>query len=101
MAKYEKTIIGKFEEVPNRLENDISNSAMTMNLVDECNYTFEDTLVDRTRVRITGTAVNNGNKDAEEAEVFVRAGGKTVGYLALGSLDVDEEKTFTFNDLLL
>jgi hypothetical protein len=43
MAKYEKTIIGQFEEVVNRLQNDIGNSGITMNLVDESNYTSGDT----------------------------------------------------------
>jgi hypothetical protein len=43
MAKYEKTIIGQFEEVVNRLQNDITNSGITMNLVDESNYSSGDT----------------------------------------------------------
>lgn len=43
MAKYEKTIIGQFEEVVNRLQSDIGNSGITMNLVDESNYTSRDT----------------------------------------------------------
>lgn len=43
MAKYEKTIIGRFEEVVNRLQNDIGSSGITMNLVDESNYTSRDT----------------------------------------------------------
>lgn len=38
MAKYEKAITGKFEEVLRHLENDIGNSGMTMNLVDKSNY---------------------------------------------------------------
>jgi hypothetical protein len=42
MAKYEKVIIGQFEEVLNRLQNDIDNSGLTMNLVDESNYTVGD-----------------------------------------------------------
>lgn len=42
MAKYEKTITGKFEEVLKHLENDISNSGMTMNLVDESDYSCGD-----------------------------------------------------------
>jgi hypothetical protein len=45
MAKYEKTIIGQFEEVLNRLQNDIGNSGLTMNLVDESNYTAGDTKI--------------------------------------------------------
>lgn len=42
MAKYEKTIIGQFEEVVNHLQNDIGNSGISMNLVDESNYTAGD-----------------------------------------------------------
>jgi len=42
MAKYEKTINGQFEEVIHHLENDISISGITMNLVDESNYTYGD-----------------------------------------------------------
>ncbi len=38
MAKYEKTITGQFEEVVNQLQEDIDNSGLTMNLVDESNY---------------------------------------------------------------
>lgn len=45
MAKYEKAIIGQFEEVLNRLQNDIGNSGLTMNLVDESNYTAGDTKI--------------------------------------------------------
>ena len=42
MAKYEKNISGQFEEILHHLENDISNSGITMNLVDESNYTYGD-----------------------------------------------------------
>lgn len=42
MAKYEKIITGQFESVVARLHEDIINSGMTMNLVDESNYTFGD-----------------------------------------------------------
>ena len=45
MAKYETTIIGQFDEVVNRLQNNISNSGITMNLVDESNYASGDTNV--------------------------------------------------------
>jgi hypothetical protein len=34
MAKYEKTIVGQFEEVVNHLQNDIGNSGITMNLME-------------------------------------------------------------------
>jgi hypothetical protein len=33
---------GQFESIVNRLQEDIINSGMTMNLVDESNYTFGD-----------------------------------------------------------
>ncbi|MCH1627926.1 DUF6054 family protein [Ferdinandcohnia quinoae] len=45
MAKYETTISGQFEDVVNRLESDISNSGITMNLVDESNYSIGDTKI--------------------------------------------------------
>jgi hypothetical protein len=45
MAKYEKSIIGEFEEVVNRLQNDIGNSGISMKLVDESNYTIGDTKI--------------------------------------------------------
>ncbi len=45
MAKYEKTITGQFEEVVNQLQKDINNSGITMNLVDESNYTISETKI--------------------------------------------------------
>lgn len=45
MAKYENIITGKFEEVLRHLENDISNSGMTMNLVDKSDYSCGDTKI--------------------------------------------------------
>ncbi|MDZ5472938.1 DUF6054 family protein [Bacillus sp. 31A1R] len=45
MAKYEKTIIGQFEKVVNQLQSDISNSGISMNLVDESNYSIGDTKI--------------------------------------------------------
>jgi hypothetical protein len=45
MAKYEKTIIGQFEKVVKHLENYIGNSGISMNLVDESNYTTGDTKI--------------------------------------------------------
>lgn len=38
MAKFEKKIVGNFEEVINKLQNNIMNSGMSMNLVDESNF---------------------------------------------------------------
>ncbi len=43
MAKYEKTITGHFETIVNHLQQDIGESALTMNLVDESNYSCGDT----------------------------------------------------------
>ncbi len=43
MAKYEKTIVGNFEEIVNRLQNEIINSGMSMELVEESNYSSGDT----------------------------------------------------------
>lgn len=45
MAKYEKSIIGEFEEVVRRLQDDIENSGMSVNLVEESNYTSVDTKI--------------------------------------------------------
>lgn len=45
MAKYEKNIIGEFNEVVSRLQNDIANSGISINLVDESNYTSGDTKI--------------------------------------------------------
>lgn len=45
MAKYEKTMIGQFDKVVNHLQNDISNSGISMNLVDESNYTIGETKI--------------------------------------------------------
>jgi len=39
MAKYESTVRGDFEHVLYRLHENIMNSALSMNLVDESNYT--------------------------------------------------------------
>jgi len=45
MAKYEKIISGQFEEVVSRLQNDILNGGISMNLVDESNSTSGDTKI--------------------------------------------------------
>lgn len=45
MAKFEKKIIGNFEEIINTLQNEIMNSGVSMNLVDESNYSLGDTNV--------------------------------------------------------
>ncbi|MDF2884804.1 MAG: hypothetical protein K0R54_5374 [Clostridiaceae bacterium] len=43
MAKFEKTIVGNFEEVINRLQSEIINSGISMELVEESNYSSGDT----------------------------------------------------------
>lgn len=45
MAKYEKTIIGQFEEILHSLEKDIGSSGLSVNLVDSSNYNFGDTII--------------------------------------------------------
>lgn len=40
MAKYEKKIVGNFDEIINKLQNEIINSGISMNLVDESNYSL-------------------------------------------------------------
>lgn len=43
MAKYERTVRGDFDEIVNRLQRDIMNSALSMNLVEESNYSSGET----------------------------------------------------------
>lgn len=38
MAKYEKHLIGDFAQVLNKINGDVINSAMSMNLVDQSDY---------------------------------------------------------------
>lgn len=45
MAKYEKTLAGNFGEIVSKLDNEIMNSGMSMNLVDESNYSSADTKI--------------------------------------------------------
>ncbi|MCY6957770.1 DUF6054 family protein [Clostridium brassicae] len=45
MAKFEQSITGEFEDVLRHLENDISNSGVSMNLEDESNYSYGDTKI--------------------------------------------------------
>ncbi|UNL86994.1 DUF6054 family protein [Priestia koreensis] len=78
MAKYEKTIIGQFDEVVERLDQDISNSGISMKLVDETNYTLGDAKV---AVRVYDKYfMRNGNRASlsltvvgHEQTVFVSA----------------------------
>ncbi len=43
MAKYEKRLTGEFEVILKQLEEDISNSGISMQLVDESNYAYNGT----------------------------------------------------------
>ncbi|AHF07895.1 DUF6054 family protein [Desulfitobacterium metallireducens] len=78
MAKYEKSIIGQFGEVVNRLQNDIGNSGITMNLVDESNYASGDTNI---AVRVYDKYfMRNGNRASlnltivgHGSEIFISA----------------------------
>ncbi|KOA19312.1 hypothetical protein CLHOM_24180 [Clostridium homopropionicum DSM 5847] len=78
MAKYEKTMTGNFEEVLKHLQNDISNSGITMNLVDESNYSSGDTKI---AVRVYDKYfMRNGNRAslsltivAHESDIFISA----------------------------
>jgi hypothetical protein len=45
MAKYEKMIHGNFDDIVDRLQNDIMDSALSMNLVDESNYHIGNTRI--------------------------------------------------------
>ncbi|MBX4263065.1 DUF6054 family protein [Clostridium estertheticum] len=97
MAKYEKTISGQFEEVLHQLENDIGNSGITMNLVDESNHTYGDTNI---AVRVYDKYfMRNGNRASlsltvvgKGSNVFISAigagGGKGIIFnFSLGAED--------------
>jgi hypothetical protein len=45
MAKFEKTLSGNFNEIIDKLQNEIMNSGFSMNLVDESNYSLGNTNV--------------------------------------------------------
>lgn len=45
MAKFEKTLSGNFNEIIDKMQNEIMNSGISMKLVDESNYSFGDTNV--------------------------------------------------------
>lgn len=60
MAKYEKSIKGEFEEVVRRLQDDIENSGMSVNLVDESNFTTAGTQI---AIRVYDKYfIRNGNR---------------------------------------
>jgi hypothetical protein len=97
MAKYERAISGQFEEVLHHLENDIGSSGITMNLVDESNYTYGDTNV---AVRVYDKYfMRNGNRASlnltvvgKGSDIFIAAigagGGKGIIFnFSLGAED--------------
>ena len=97
MAKYEKTIVGQFEDVVSCLQDDIRKSGMTMNLVDESNYTSGDTNIavrvydkyfmrNNSRASLSLTVVGHGN------DIFISAigagGGQCIFFnFSLGAED--------------
>lgn len=98
MAKYEKMITGQFEVVVNCLQDDISNSGITMNLVDESNYTSGDTNIavrvydkyfmrNGNRASLSLTVVGNGS------DIYISAigAGGGQGIIFNFSLGAEEE----------
>ncbi len=97
MAKYEKSMIGEFEKVITQLQDDIENRGISINLVDESNYTSGDTQIavrvydkyfmrNGNRASLSLTVVGNGNN------IFISAigagGGKGVIFnFSLGAED--------------
>lgn len=60
MSRYEKTFTGQFEAVVNYLQDDIDRSGITLNVVEEINYTLGDTNI---AVRVYDKYfVKNGNR---------------------------------------
>ena len=81
MAKYEKTMTGQFESVINHLQEYIINSGITMNLVDESNYTFGDTNI---AVRVYDKYfMRNGNRAS--LSLTVVGHGKDIFISAIGA----------------
>ncbi|WHH60956.1 S-layer homology domain-containing protein [Petroclostridium sp. X23] len=52
--------------------------------------------IGRNRLKVTGTAVNNGNIAADDAEILAEVSGNEIGSFELAGLDVDEKKNFEF-----
>lgn len=78
MAKFEKKIIGDFNYVVNKLEEEIINSAVSMNLVDESNYNIGNMNI---AVRVYDKYfMRNGNRASlsltvvgHDSEIFISA----------------------------
>lgn len=80
MAKYEKTLYGNFEEIINKLQNEIMNSGISMNLVDESNYRLGDINV---AVRVYDKYfMRNGNRAS--LSLTVAADGNNIFVSAIG-----------------
>lgn len=87
MAKYEARITGQLQEVISNLHNDIMNSALSMNLVDESNYTAGEIQVavrvyDKYFMRNESRASLSLTAVAQGSDIFISAigagGGKGV-----------------------
>lgn len=98
MAKYEKLITGNFEEVLSQLDQDINNNGISMQLVDESNYSNNNMNIairvydkyfmrNGNRASLSLTVVGNGNS------VFVSAigAGGGQGVFFNFSLGAEEE----------
>ena len=87
MAKYENTITGQFDEVANRLHNEIMNSGLSMGLVDDSSYAVQDTKIlirvydkyfyrNKSRASLSLTLV--GNKDTIFVSAIGAGGGQGI-----------------------
>lgn len=105
MAKYETTITAQFEEVVSHLQEDITNSALTMNLVDESNYTSGATNIavrvydkyfmrNGNRASLSLTVVGNGR------DIYISAigAGGGQGIIFNFSLGAEEEMVAVVQD---
>lgn len=73
---------------------DVEQTIIAKSVIDilDANTIFDG----RNRLRITGTAVNNGNIGANAAEIIAEVSGVNIGTVEIGSLDVDETGGFRF-----
>lgn len=97
MAKYERKIIGDFHDVINKLHNEIMNSGVSMNLVDESNYSIGSTniavrIYDKYFMRNESRASLSVTVVGQDSEIFISAigagGGRGVFFnYSLGAED--------------
>ncbi|MHA6251786.1 DUF6054 family protein [Oceanobacillus sp. CAU 1775] len=96
MAKFERKITGIFEEVVSHLENEVRNSGLSMNLVDESDFTIEETKIavrvydkyfmrNSSRASLSLTIV--GNSD----EIYISAIGAGGGHGAIFNFSLGAE----------